>query len=163
MAGTKLGSSGVVGDSNPLQVTSRLFTSGTATSRTRLPSLLWPALWAVRLGQRGSVKGEINWSWCLRTTIPSSSSTRVERGPVSWMIVPGTHFDPQEYFRTLTASPSFTPRVRLCWSCCFFCLDWAKCTLVATSGRSRSRWDLRLRPHRNLAGGSPVVLCRVIR
>ena len=53
-----------------------LFTSGTATSGTTLPSLLWPALWAVGQGQRGSAVREINWSWCLRTTIPSSSWIR---------------------------------------------------------------------------------------
>ena len=35
--------------------------------------------------------------------------------------------------------------------------------IKATSGRSRSRWDLRLRPHRNWAGDSPETLCGVIR
>ena len=44
MAGTKLGSSGVVGHSNSPQDTSGLFTSVIATSGTRLPSLLWLVL-----------------------------------------------------------------------------------------------------------------------
>ena len=42
--GTKLGSSGVAGDSNFPQVPSGIFTSGTAASGTTLSSLLGPPL-----------------------------------------------------------------------------------------------------------------------
>ena len=124
MAGTKLGSSGVVGDSNSPQVTSRLFTSGTETSGTTLPTLLWPALWAVGLVRRGSVVREINWSWCLRTTIPSSSSTRADRGPVSWMIVtstPGSSFGHSRRYQASLREFGYADHA------VFFCLDWAEC------------------------------------